>query len=276
MRYANILVAVDDAPDSTVRLDLACRLSAAMDAALIGLGVGAVPPPPAGAEMGGVLSGDLAAVYREAAEVEISKARAAFSARLADTGLIHSWTGLIDDPTAACVRAAQVADLVILGGRNSRAPIYAPDAADVVISAGRPVLVVPPDPTRSPIGAPALVAWRDCREARRALTASIPLLQLARSVTLFSVCPGEKVDHVERDLAALATYLARHEVIATFARDPRMHISVGRHVIQEAASLGAGLIVAGGYSHARLQQRILGGVTRDLLEHSAICLCLSH
>ena len=62
MRYANLLVAVDDGPDSTVRLDLACKLAEAMDAALMGLGAGAVPPPPAGAEMGGVLSGDLAAV----------------------------------------------------------------------------------------------------------------------------------------------------------------------------------------------------------------------
>jgi nucleotide-binding universal stress UspA family protein len=36
------------------------------------------------------------------------------------------------------------------------------------------------------------------------------------------------------------------------------------------------LIVAGGYGHARLREWALGGVTRDLIADSPLCLCLAH
>jgi len=44
----------------------------------------------------------------------------------------------------------------------------------------------------------------------------------------------------------------------------------------EALARGAGLIVAGGYGHGRIREWVLGGVTRDLINDSSICLCLAH
>ena len=38
----------------------------------------------------------------------------------------------------------------------------------------------------------------------------------------------------------------------------------------------AGLIVAGGYSHSRLREQILGGVTRGLFERANIPVLFSH
>jgi nucleotide-binding universal stress UspA family protein len=48
-------------------------------------------------------------------------------------------------------------------------------------------------------------------------------------------------------------------------------------VIQaKAGDLGADLIVAGAYGHARIRENLFGGVTRDLLERIEIPLLMSH
>jgi nucleotide-binding universal stress UspA family protein len=52
--------------------------------------------------------------------------------------------------------------------------------------------------------------------------------------------------------------------------------STGRQTLEESLARRAGLIVAGGYGHARVREWALGGVTRDLIAESPICLCLAH
>jgi nucleotide-binding universal stress UspA family protein len=45
---------------------------------------------------------------------------------------------------------------------------------------------------------------------------------------------------------------------------------------QSPGRLGADLVVAGGYGHARLLEWVLGGVTHDLLTRAPVCCLLSH
>jgi nucleotide-binding universal stress UspA family protein len=141
---------------------------------------------------------------------------------------------------------------------------------------GRPVLVAPPTRVRNPVGEHALVAWRDCREARRALASAIPLLQRASGVTLYGVCGSDEAEAAAAELEDVVGYLARHEIKAepVVARD--LETATGTQILDEALARNAGLIVAGAYGHARLREWVLGGVTRDLLADSPICLCLAH
>jgi nucleotide-binding universal stress UspA family protein len=47
-------------------------------------------------------------------------------------------------------------------------------------------------------------------------------------------------------------------------------------ILSIAADTGLDLIVMGGYGHSRLQERILGGVTRGMLESMTTPLLISH
>ena len=131
----------------------------------------------------------------------------------------------------------------------------------------------PPTRLRNPVGEHALVAWKDCREARIALASAIPLLQRATGVTLYIVRSDDEADDSAADVVR---YLARHEITAEPVVVRQGETPTGRQILDEALARSAGLIVAGGYGHARLREWALGGVTRDLINDSSICLCLAH
>lgn len=276
MTYASMLVAVEDGEESDSRLELACDLAIAFDSLLIGLSVGSIAPPLYDPLAGGAMIGELLTLYRDMAEADVERARLRFAELTAGRDLETEWRGEIGSPAEFLCRAARGADLVILGGRNRLAPGHAPDVADVLMGCGRPVLVTPPTRVRSPIGHPALIAWKDCREARHALAGALPLLQRASSVTLYSVCTAEENENADGEIAEVVRYLARHEIHA----EPVIALAdaqpTGRQILQEAMDRNAGLIVAGAYGHTRLREWALGGVTRDLIADSTICLVLAH
>lgn len=276
MTYASMLVAVEEGAESDSRLELACDLAVTFDALLIGLSVGSIAPPLYDPLAGGAMIGELLTLYRDMAEADVERARLRFAEITADRAVETEWRGGVGYPAEFVSRAARAADLLIIGGRNRHAPGHAPDVADVLMACGRPVLVTPPTRLRSPVGNPALIAWKDCREARHALSGAIPLLKRASSVTLYSVCTPEENESADGEIAEVVRYLARHEihaepVIALAGEQPN-----GRQILDEAMAREAGLIVAGAYGHARLREWALGGVTRDLIADSTICLALAH
>lgn len=276
MTYASMLVAVEEGAASDSRLELACDLAIAFDALLVGVSVGSIAPPLYDPLAGGAMIGELLTLYRDIAESEVERARLRFAEITTGRALETDWRGGVGYPAEFVSRAARAADLLILGCRNPRAPSHAPDVADVLMGSGRPVLVVPPTRLRSPVGNPALIAWKDCREARHALTGALPLLQRASSVTLYSVCTAGENEAADGEIAEVVRYLARHRihaepVIALAGDEP-----TGRQILDEAMAREAGLIVAGAYGHARLREWALGGVTRDLIADSTICLALAH
>ncbi|MDP3802333.1 universal stress protein [Brevundimonas sp.] len=276
MTYASILVAVEDGEESDSRLELACDLAIAFDSLLIGLSVGSIAPPLYDPLAGGAMVGELLTLYRDMAEADVERARLRFAEIAADRAVETEWRGGVGYPAEFLSRAARAADLVIVGGRNRHAPDHAPGVADVLMGCGRPVLVTPPTRVRSPIGNPALVAWKDCREARHALAGALPLLQRASGVTLFSVRAAEEQESADGEMAEVVRYLARHDihaepVLALAGQEP-----AGRQILDEAVAREAGLIVAGAYGHARLREWALGGVTRSLIADSTVCLALAH
>lgn len=276
MDYAQVLVAVDDGPAGQTRLEFCRELAIATRSGVIGLAAASHPPSPLGGELGGGLSADLLTAYREAADFELMQAHTAFTLHLSGPDIVSRWIQAHGDPTAFCIRQARFADLIVLGIRNERAPYGAPDPTEVLIGSGRPVLMIPPEPSRRLVGEHALIAWRDGKEARRALAAAMPLLRLASGVTVVTIRSEDEPGQGTEELPELADYLAKHGVVASIVDDSLMHETVGRHLLQEAATHGCGLIVAGGYGHTRLQEWMLGGVTRDLVQESSICLLLAH
>jgi len=142
------------------------------------------------------------------------------------------------------------------------------------MQAGRPVLIAPPKGTLLS-GRKVVVAWKDSREARRALSDSIPFLEAAEGVLVLEVCDEDGLDDARIRTDDVVSALRRRKVAA----ERRSRIRPRhRQPAHPGGSLGlrADLIVLGCYGHSRLGEWVFGGVTRDLLSQDEIYLLLSH
>nr|HPU52941.1 universal stress protein [Burkholderiaceae bacterium] len=139
---------------------------------------------------------------------------------------------------------------------------------------GRPLLLVPPAMAVPKLDR-ALVAWKDTREARRAVVDGLPLLRLAREVQVVEVADQPELTMARERVGDIVAWLGRHGVQAT-ANASAGGDDHGAVLSAIATQWGADLIVAGAYGHNRLREWVLGGVTRELLLKSERCALLSH
>ena len=75
---------------------------------------------------------------------------------------------------------------------------------------------------------------------------------------------------------AVVTHLQRHCRAVAFVAADLQEGSIALEILAQATRLQADLVVAGGYGHPRLWEKMLGGVTRDLLTTMPLPLLMSH
>ncbi|MEC5292935.1 universal stress protein [Aurantimonas sp. C2-6-R+9] len=278
MSYASIMMHVDNDDASTAaRLDLAGALATRFDAVLIGVAAAAIRPPPVDA-FGGVVFVDVIAEERERIAAEVRAAEARFRSHFSGQAITTEWRSAIDMPAETLAREARSADLIIVGRDldQHHASVYQTvDPGEVVMAAGRPVLIVPPG-TRALSAEHVVIAWKDTREARRALWDASPFLRAAASVHLVEIAPKAELGAAQARTADVVRHLERHRVKARAEVRAQREASVADELILIAEQNGADLIVGGGYGHARLREWVFGGVTHDLLRRCPICCLLSH
>jgi nucleotide-binding universal stress UspA family protein len=201
----------------------------------------------------------------------------AFRAAVAKADPHAEWRSVLDYPTEVVAREARAADLVIIGNApENKDPFRALDPGHLLLKAGRPVLVVPNE-VRSLVPRRVAIAWKDVREARRAVRDALPLLQQAENVMVVEISEeGGNVDQAAHHVKDVANYLARHgiEIIAERVRpaDVTAANALSRMIEEENINL----IVAGAYGHSRLGEWAFGGVTHDLMAASPICCLFSN
>lgn len=144
------------------------------------------------------------------------------------------------------------------------------DLDDLVMQAGRPVLAVPLAARQFAFGN-AVVAWKDSREARRALADAAPLLRMMDKVTVLEIAEAGMTSPSEKILA----WLSRQGIEAA-ARTAPPRGADGERLLDLAAEHEAELIVAGAYGHSRFGEWALGGVSRTLIHQARSCVLLSH
>jgi nucleotide-binding universal stress UspA family protein len=277
MPLRDILVHLDQTPRTPVRLETAVNLAAAHGAHLIGLYLVSYPAIPGyvRVQLGDDILRHQVAAVRDAAKM----AEALFREQVRHAGVSAEWRqveGLVVPTLALHARAA---DFAIVGQHDpSEDGGDEPETPDrVVLTAGRPVLVIPAAGRFPTVGRRVLLAWDGSRLAARAVNDALPLLTAARSVIVLSVNPkpgGPKTDVLPA--AELCGHLSRHGIAAEertlFADD----ISVGDLLLSRAADEGIDLIVTGAYGHARWREIVLGGVTRHMLQHMTVPVLMSH
>ena len=205
-------------------------------------------------------------------------------AAAAEIALVDRSSTSSDNPSAAWHQAtghnedvvpemALFSDLVVFAGAGSQpAPTLRATFEAVLLKSRRPILLVPENPVAR-IGHDVAIAWNGTPEARNALAAAMPFLKQAVVVHLLTAASArtdtDTLDHAQH-------YLARHGIGSQSHVIEASGAPIGEALMQKAVDIGADLLVMGGYGHARLRERILGGVTHHIVNHRELPILLAH
>ena len=223
----------------------------------------------------------LAATFEIDHENALARANAAlavFETEARNAGITYGLRPFTGNPaeTAATVGAlARLYDLtVVLQPEPDRHTFDNTVPLEILFQSGGPVIFIPYT-HKGPFEPKHIgIAWDGSRLAARALRDAAPFLARAQTITIISV--NEKEMPVDVSAATLATHLARHELIARIVRMSADRADIQPMILSIAADSGLDLIVMGGYGHSRLQERIMGGVTRGMLQSMTVPTLMSH
>ncbi len=185
-----------------------------------------------------------------------------------------AWRDVIASEEEAVVVSGHLSDLVVLGherGDEDDAQLTL-TLETALFQGSRPVLLAPTRPAQR-IGGVAAIAWNGSAEAARAVAGALPFLRKADAVHILTASTG-KTDLSVAD--GLADYLAWQGILAAAKPVEPIVSSVGAALLTTASDLGADLLVMGGYTHSRLRQLILGGVTRHVLGNAELSVLMTH
>lgn len=277
MDYKTILVHLDAGKRVEQRIKIATQLAETFEAHLTGLFALSTPriPSYALAEAGTVVA-EAEARYRAEA---VRNVQATFTAGTQRTARGCEFRASSRDALAAVQLSARYADLVIVGQYDpeNSSGVDRMFIEELVLTAGRPVMIVPYAGRFSEVGRRVLVAWNAGQEAARAVTDALPLLARASNVHVVAFDPRKGgSDHGDVPGADIALVLARHGVKVTVAQQQSDDIDVGNQILSRAADMQSDLIVMGAYGHSRWRELVLGGVTRTLLDTMTVPVLMSH
>jgi nucleotide-binding universal stress UspA family protein len=181
--------------------------------------------------------------------------------------------------SALFLQHARFADLCIIG---QSVPIDATSVGytfseELLFVTGRPVLFVPAAGSFDTLGKHILVAWNSSRASARALNDSLPLIERAERTTVLAV---NSTEYVERYGALpperIVEHLRRHSPVVEGVWLGNVPTGSIADVLQaEAHRVGADMLVAGAFGHPKLWEKLMGGVTRDLLARMTLPILMS-
>jgi nucleotide-binding universal stress UspA family protein len=238
-------------------------------------GPGVLIAPETGGTAGDASPAPVLPSSREAERAE--QAEELFRTELRAHGVGGEWHLLSPGEIAVFIGLAKSFDLTILGQLSPeiRPTGFRPD--EIIIATGRPVLVVPYAGKFDVVGRRALVAWDGTREAARAANDALPLLENAEAVTVMLVGARETALAEQRpSIERMAHHLQRHGIPARTEETLQGDLRISDVLLSRAADLGADLLVAGAYHHSQLREALVGGVSRDLLDHMTVPVLMSH
>ena len=270
---AAILVHAEAGSASTPRVECAAALARDLGVPLVGLGAEAFDPIPTPDPFTGYAAGEWVALVQEqiAKDLVIAEKNFRRDAAGADT----DWRVVQDFPARALAHAARLADLIVCSPRGREGPTHAADPAEVVMTSGRPVLLVPAAGGRLKAKA-IVVAWKETRECRRAIADALPFLRKADDVIVQAACRADEVEDNTLETADVVAHLQRHGVRARALVTEVAPEAVAAELLRVADLNDADLIVAGAYGHSRMREWAFGGVTDELIHRPGCFVLLSH
>ena len=269
----------------TLGLDLARRFTANLQALHVATDSREVAPL-AGEGLSGAMVEEMMSVAERESLRRTTRARTLFEAALAQDNpvvvtrtdrLPLATTGTagarVRTPTASfravvgrehelVAHAARLSDLIVIPHPDSDDAISSSEALHAVLfDSGRPVIIAPKQAPSS-IGRRVCIAWNGTAESAAAVLSALCWMHAADAV---QVLYSDDYQRRGPEAAELVDYLAGHGIAASSAAFKPRDGQVGAGLLAAAAAFDCDLLAMGAYSHSRLRQLILGGVTRHVI-----------
>jgi len=183
---------------------------------------------------------------------------------------------LVEEGSASIAAASRLHDLSVVLQPN---PDHhtADDAVptDILLQSAGPVLFVPYTfrsvfkPRR--IG----VCWDGSRLAARALRDAEPFLVQADSLFVISINSGQSTPS-NAPAEQLVEHLSRYGRPVTLIASPAERSKIQPSILSLDADRNFDMLVMGAYGHSRLEERLFGGVTHEMLQAMTAPTLMSH
>ncbi|MGA9913163.1 MAG: universal stress protein [Paraburkholderia sp.] len=278
MTYKTIVVHLDTSQRAHPRLELALRLAKQFDAHLTGVFAVFSPDPRSLYVMAG--TAEYYVTHEQLREERRGALERLFHAELSRAEVAGEWIAADAPASLALPHRGRCADLIIASQDDPNDPeSYVGDffPENLIMSAGRPVLLVPYASRVTSPGTHVMVCWDGSREATRAVHDALPFMRAAKNTTIVTLNGARDEPHSRIPGADIATLIARHGVnVEVKDIDVASDASIGDALLSQASAIGADLLVMGAYGHARWQELVMGGATRTILKSMTVPVLMSH
>ena len=183
-------------------------------------------------------------------------------------GLSHataSFISLAGDQDEVVAHQGRLADLTVVShpakgeAASSTGALHA-----ALFDSGRPVMIAPRQAPSS-IGDKICLAWNGTAESAASVQLAMPWMKKVGTVRILA---AEAYQRRGPEAPELAAYLTAHGIETDIVLFPSVRKSVGAGLLNAAREFGCDLLSMGAYSHSKLRQSIVGGVTQHVLENS--------
>jgi len=275
MSYKDLQVYVGNDASCTKRLHVAADMAARLNAHLTG--VFSRPElhlPSYFATSHTVWLSSVEADYKKQIDAAEHEARQLFDEASSQYQVDTTWRAATGDIYASLTKEAGYADLLVLGQADPKDVTNRQDLTDhIVMTTGRPCLVVPYIGAHENVGKHPLVAWNGTKESNRALHDALPLLERAETVTIMLAESDEGNDLPD---TRIAQHLARHDVQVMTKTLRAKKRDISNTFLSYLADNDHDLLVMGAYGHSKLREVVLGGMTREIMQQMTVPVLMSH
>ncbi|MBT8412053.1 MAG: universal stress protein [Octadecabacter sp.] len=214
------------------------------------------------------------------AQAEATKIETAVRTRLERSDIPWGVEALVAQSASVgsiVARRARFSDLAILPKPyGADQPSDAPIIVEAAMFQGQAPALVLADATPPAHPSRIVVAWNESAEAMTAIRRALPLLMGADLVDICIVAPDRHAPDAADPGSELSKLLTRHGVKVEVTILPQTMSRVSEVIARHVADQNADMLVMGAYGHSRFREAILGGATRNMLEHASVPVFMAH
>ncbi|MFZ4856473.1 MAG: hypothetical protein ACOYL3_08760 [Desulfuromonadaceae bacterium] len=210
------------------------------------------------------------------------KAEQLFAKKTSEAGIVSEWVFKDCTTTGSSLSDliamhAYFTDLLIIGQVNYSAPVLniPTDLVErVILTCGRPVLVIPHSGVFNSAGDRVMIAWKGGRESIRAVHDALPHLQKAQTVVIVE---GKKTNYIyDATVDSVKDFLQKHEIISTIDVIISGNFPIGDMLLNNVCEKNIDLLVMGAFAPNRRGKLELSPVAQHVLKHLTAPVLMSH